>query len=45
MGMSLPSGACKSISLSFVGWRVISNDPVGVESRSGLIGLVVKVVC
>ncbi len=25
--------------------RVISTDPVGAESRSDLIGLVVKVVC
>ncbi len=28
-----------------VGWCVISNVPVGVASRSGLIGLVVYVVC
>jgi hypothetical protein len=31
--------------MSFVGWRDISNDSVGAESRSGMIGLVVKVVC
>ena len=43
--ISLPSGACKRISLLFLGCRVISNDPVGTESRSGFIGLVVKVVC
>ena len=43
--MSLPSGACRRISLLFLGWRVISNDPVGTESRFGFIGLVVKVVC
>ncbi len=42
--MSLPSGACKSTSMSFVGWRGTSNDPVGAEFRSGLVGLVVKVV-
>ena len=29
----------------FLGWRVILNDPVGAELRSGLIDLVVKVVC
>jgi hypothetical protein len=43
--MSLSSGACRKISLLFLRWRVISNDPVGAESRSGFIGLVVKVVC
>ena len=43
--MSLPSGACRRISLLFLGWRVISNDLVGTESRSGFISLVVKVVC
>ena len=43
--MSLPSGACRRISLFFGGWRVISNYPVGTESGSGFIGLVVKVVC
>ena len=43
--MSLPSGACRRISLLFLGWRVISNDPVGTESRSRFIVLVVKVVC
>ena len=29
----------------FLGWRVISNDPVGTESRSEFIGIVMKVVC
>ena len=43
--MSLPSGACRRISLLFLGWRVISNYLVGAESRSGVIGLVVKVMC
>jgi hypothetical protein len=42
--MSLPSGACRRISLSFLGWRVISNDPVGTESGAGFFYLVVKVV-
>ena len=42
--MSLPSEACRRISLLFLGWRVISNDPVGMESISGFIGVVVKVV-
>jgi len=43
--ISRPSGACRRISLLLVGWCVISNVPVGVASRSGLIGLVVNVVC
>ena len=43
--MNLPSGACRRISLLFLGWRVTSSDPVGAEFRSGFIGLVVKVVC
>jgi hypothetical protein len=43
--MSRPSGAWSSISLLLVGWCLISNVPVGVASRSGLIGLVVYVVC
>ena len=43
--MSRPSGAWSRISLFFVGWCVISNLPVGMASRSGLIGLVVYVVC
>ena len=30
--------------MSLLGRRVISNDPVGAESRSGLIGVVVWVV-
>ena len=33
------------MSLLFLGWRVISNEPVGKESRSGFIGFVVKVAC
>ena len=33
------------MSLLFLGWRVISNEPVGRESRSGFIGYVVNVVC
>jgi hypothetical protein len=43
--LSLPSGACSRTSSSFVGWRVVSKNPVGAVSRSGLIGLVVKMVC
>jgi hypothetical protein len=43
--MSPPFGACISTSLSFVGWRVSSKDLVGVVSRSGFIGFLVKVVC
>ena len=39
-----PSGACMRISASSVGYWVISYVPVGVESRSGLMGVVVKVV-
>jgi len=42
---SLPSGACRRISCSFLGWRVISNDAKGAESISGLIGLVMKMLC
>jgi len=42
---SLASGACMHISLLFLGWRVISNDPVDAELRSGFIDLVVKEVC
>ena len=45
MVMSLPSGAWRRILLLFSGWRVLSNYPVGAESRYGFIGLVVKVVC
>ena len=45
MVISLPSGACKRISLLFLGLRVISNDLVGTESRFGFICHVVKVVC
>jgi hypothetical protein len=29
----------------FLGWRVNSNDPIGTESRSGFIGILLKVVC
>ena len=43
--MNLPSGACRRISLLFWGWRVISNEPLGTQSMSGFISLVVKVVC
>ncbi len=43
--MSRPSGAWSRITLLLVGWCVISNVPVCVASRSGLIGLVVYVVC
>ncbi len=43
--MSRPYGAWSRISLLLVGWCVISNAPVGMASRSGLIGLVVYVVC
>ena len=39
--MSRPSGARSRISWVLVGWCVISNIPVGMASRSGLIGLVV----
>ena len=38
-------GRCKRISLLFVGCWDISYDPVGIDSRSELIGPVVKVVC
>ncbi len=40
-----PSGACRSANSGFVGWYVISKDPVGKVSESGLIGLVVYVIC
>ena len=39
-----PSGACRRISSLIVGRLVILYVPVGVESRSGLLSLVVKVV-
>jgi len=45
VAMNLLSGACRRFSLLFLGWRMISNDPDGRESRFGFIGLVVKVVC
>ncbi len=38
-------GSWSRASLILMGWRVISNAPVGVASRSGLIGVVVNVVC
>ena len=28
-----------------MGWKVITKDSVGIASRSGLVGWVVKVVC
>ncbi len=43
--MSRPFGAWSRISFLFAGWCVISNTPVGMASMSGLIGLVVYVVC
>ena len=43
--MNLPSGACRSISLLFLGRRMSSNDPVAADSRYGFNGLVVKVEC
>ncbi len=36
--MRLPSGACIHIRSDEVGWAVSSNVPVGLASRSGLIG-------
>ena len=43
--ISRPSGACISAESWAFGWEVISNAPVGVASRSGLMGVVVYVVC
>ena len=39
--MSRPSGPCSSTISVEVGWAVISNVPVGMASRSGLMGCVV----
>ena len=39
--MRRPSGAWSSTEPKEVGWKVISNVPVGTVSRSGLIGCVV----
>ena len=39
--MSRPSGPCSSTISVEVGWAVISNVPVGIASRSGLMGCVV----
>jgi hypothetical protein len=39
--MRRPFGAWSSTESKEVGWRVISNSPVGISSRSGLIGWVV----
>ena len=42
--MRRPSGACSSTKSNRVGWAVISNVPVGMTSKSGLIGWVVYVM-
>ena len=42
--MRCPSGACSSTESDDVGWAVSSNVPVGMASKSGLIGWVVYVV-
>ena len=39
--MRRPSGAWSGIESKKMGWEVITNDPVGTASRSGLIGWVV----
>ena len=39
--MRSPSGAWSRTESKDVGWEVITNDPVGTASRSGLIGWVV----
>ena len=39
--MSRPSGPCSSTNSVKVGWAVISNVPVGMALRSGLMGCVV----
>ena len=39
--ISLPSGAWRRASFVLVGWCVISWAPVGIASKSGLIGFVV----
>ena len=43
--INLPSGAWRRASLVLFGWCVISYAPVGMASRSGLIGFVEYVVC
>ncbi len=43
--MRRPFGSWRRISLSLVGCLVISNNPVGAASMSGLIGFLVNVVC
>ncbi len=43
--ISRPSGAWRRALLGLFGWCVISYAPVGIASRSGLIGFVVYVVC
>ena len=43
--IDLPSGAWRSASFVMFGWCVISYAPVGMASRSGLIGFVVNVEC
>ncbi len=42
--MRRPSGACINTRSDEVGWAVSSNVPVGLASKSGLIGWVVYVV-
>ena len=42
--MRRPSGPCNSIVSANEGWAVSSNAPVGIASRSGLMGCVVYVV-
>ena len=43
--MRVPFCLCKSSSDESVGWDVRVMSPVGRTSRSGFIGIVVKVVC
>ena len=42
--MRRPFGAWSSTESKEVGWEVITNDPMGTASRSGLIEWVVQVV-
>ena len=42
--MRRPSSPCNSTVSADVGWAVSSNAPVGIASRSGLMGCVVYVV-
>ncbi len=42
--ISRPSGAWRRASFVLFGWCVISYSPVGMASRSGLIGFVVNVI-